>query len=258
MYKSLRFSPDGDYLLVSTIKKPFSYLVPYQRFPTTEAVYTADGQEVTIVNEIPLTEVLPQGFMATRDGKRNLSWRSDKPATLYWVEALDQGDPEIDVPYRDAIYELSAPFNGNKNLLVKTKNRYAGVIWGDDTYAVAFDRWFSDRNTKTYVFNPSSNQQEPYIISDRNYQDNYTDPGSFVTKENEFGLHVLNLENSSAFLIGDGYTPKGQFPFIDQIDLTNGKTNRLYESEYTDKVEGILRAIDLQKGTVLVRIESKN
>src|SRR5699024_2556753 len=99
---------------------------------------------------------------------------------------------------------------------------------------------------------------EPYIISDRNYQDNYTDPGNFVTKENEFGLHVLNLENSSAFLIGDGYTPKGQFPFIDQIDLTNGKTNRLYESEYTDKVEGILRAIDLQKGTVLVRIESKN
>lgn len=258
MYRSLRYSPDGNYLLVSTIKRPFSYLVPYHRFPTTEEVYTADGQEVATVNEIPLTEVLPQGFMSTRDGKRSLSWRNDKPSTLYWVEALDQGDPEVDVPYRDAVYQLNAPFSGTKELLVKTQNRYSGITWGNDSFAVVRDRWFSNRNTKTYVFDPSDNKTAPFILSDRSYQDNYSNPGGFVTTDNEYGVSVLDIQRNTAYLIGDGFTEKGQFPFIDEIDLKNGQTKRLYESKYTDKVENILKAIDLKKGTVLVRIESQN
>lgn len=258
MYRSLRYSPDGNYLLVSTINRPFSYLVPYHRFPTTEEVFTADGQEVATVNEIPLTEVLPQGFMSTRDGKRNLGWRNDKASTLYWVEALDQGDPEIEVPYRDAVYQLGAPFSGSKELLVKTQNRYSGIIWGNDNFAVVTDRWFSNRNTKTYAFDPSNNQKAPFILSDRSYQDNYSNPGSFVTTHNDYGVSVLDMHRNTAYLIGDGFTEKGQFPFIDAIDLKNGKIKRLYESKYTDKIEDIRKAIDLKKGTVLVRIESQN
>src|SRR5699024_4516733 len=95
MYRSLRFSPDGKYLLTNRIQRPFSYLVPYQRFPSIDEVFTFEGQKVTTINETPLIEVLPQGFMSTQQGKRNIAWRSDKPATLYWVEAQDKGDPEI-------------------------------------------------------------------------------------------------------------------------------------------------------------------
>lgn len=258
MYKNLRFSPDGKYVLVSSIQRPFSYLVPYSRFPSREVIYTAKGKKLATVNETPLIEVLPQGFMATQEGKRNLAWRSDLPATLYWVEALDKGDPEMDVPYRDAVYELQAPFTGAHNLLVKTKNRYAGIIWGDTEHAVVMDRWFSSRNTKTYVFNPSDNHQEPYVLFDRNYQDLYSDPGRFVTQKNKYGLHVLELQKNKSFLIGDGYTPNGQFPFIAEVNLTNANTRKLYESEYTDKLEDITRVLDIEKGDVLVRIESKN
>ena len=258
MYSSLRYSPDGNYLLVSTIKRPFSYLVPYHRFPTVEKVYTADAQEVITVNEVPLTEVLPQGFNSTRDGKRNLGWRNDKPATIYWVEALDQGDPSVEAPYRDAVYQVEAPFTGEKELLVKTQNRYSGITWGNDDYAIVTDSWFSDRNTKTYVFSPSNNQKQPFVIFDRNYQDVYSNPGDFVTTRNEFGLFVLDINAGTTHLIGDGYTEKGQFPFIDEIDLKDGKTKRLYESTYTDKVENIIKILDLKKGSVLVRIESQN
>ena len=258
MYSSLSYSPNGEYLLVSTIKRPFSYLVPYHRFPTVQKVYTADAQEVTTINEVPLTEVLPQGFNSARDGKRNLGWRNDKPATIYWVEALDQGDPSVEAPYRDAVYQVAAPFTGEKELLVKTQNRYSGITWGNDDYAIVTDRWFSDRNTKSYVFSPSNNQKQPFVIFDRNYQDIYSNPGNFVTTRNEFGLSVLDIHGSTTHLIGDGFTEKGQFPFIDEINLKSGKTKRLYESTYTDKVENIVKILDLKKGTVLVRIESQN
>jgi len=258
MYRSLRFSPDGKYLLTNRIQRPFSYLVPYQRFPSIDEVFTFEGQKVTTINETPLIEVLPQGFMSTQQGKRNIAWRSDKPATLYWVEAQDKGDPEIDVPYRDAVYQLEAPFSHEKQLVVKTINRYAGITWGNDKYAIVNDRWFSNRNTKTYVFNPSDNQQKPFAIFDRNYQDVYSNPGSFVTSENKYGMRVLELSRNQAYLIGDGFTPEGQFPFVDEINLTNGNTKRLYESKYTDKLERIINALNLKKGNVLVRIESKN
>src|SRR5699024_6752111 len=248
----------GKYLLTNRIQRPFSYLVPYQRFPSIDEVFTFEGQKVTTINETPLIEVLPQGFMSTQQGKRNIAWRSDKPATLYWVEAQDKGDPEIDVPYRDAVYQLEAPFSHEKQLVVKTINRYAGITWGNDKYAIVNDRWFSNRNTKTYVFNPSDNQQKPFAIFDRNYQDVYSNPGSFVTSENKYGMRVLELSRNQAYLIGDGFTPEGQFPFVDEINLTNGNTKRLYESKYTDKLERIINALNLKKGNVLVRIESKN
>ncbi len=65
---SISFSPDGSYVMVNTIEKPFSYLVPYYRFPSTTTIYTQDAGKVETVLEIPLIEDLPTGFMATRKG----------------------------------------------------------------------------------------------------------------------------------------------------------------------------------------------
>lgn len=258
LYKSLSFSPDGNYFLVSTISRPFSYIVPYNRFPTQQTVYNIQADQVAQVNDVPLLEVLPQGFNAAREGRRNLGWRADQPATLFWVEALDQGDPQTEVDFRDAVYQLEAPFTGEKQLLVKTINRFAGLTWGNAEYAVVMDSWFENRNTKTYVFNPSRPEADPFVISDRSYQDYYADPGRFVTTQNKYQKTVLALDKNKAFLNGAGYTEKGQFPFIDQVDLKSGKTKRLYQSAYTDKKETLSRVIDIKKGTLLVRIESKN
>lgn len=56
-------------------------------------VYKSSGELVKQVNEVPLTEIMPKGFAAVRKGKRSMNWRADKPSTLYFVEALDEGDP---------------------------------------------------------------------------------------------------------------------------------------------------------------------
>jgi dipeptidyl aminopeptidase/acylaminoacyl peptidase len=258
MYDELDFSPDGNYVMVSTIKRPFSYIVPYSRFPFETNIYSNEGKLIKKVNDVPLNEVEPKGFMATRMGKRRMNWRADKPATIYWAEALDKGDPEVKVDYRDAVYELPAPFSGNEKLLIKTKNRYSGINWGNDNLAIASDYWWNDRNTKSYIFNPSNASETPKIIFDRNYQDRYNDPGNFVTTRNDFDERVLEIVDGNAFLMGDGFSDEGQFPFIDEFNLKTQKTKRIYKSEYTDKLENLNSAIDMKKGKVLVRIESQN
>ncbi len=255
MYRGISFSPDGNYIMVTKIKRPFSYLVTYTRFPSESIIYDMKGSKIKTVNEVALDEVRPKGFMSTRTGKRDMSWRDDKPATLVWTEALDKGDPAVEVDYRDAVYQVDAPFNGTPKLLLKTEQRFSGIQWGNNSTAIAYDYWWNTRNTKRYLFNPST--AEAKIISDRNYQDRYSDPGNFVSSKNEYGRYTLEMNGNELYLMGAGFSKEGQFPFIDSYNIKTNKTERLYQSEYTDKLESLNTALDMKKGDILVRIESQ-
>lgn len=255
LYTDESFSPDGNYVMISVVEKPFSYVVPYSRFPNKSIVHDKTGKLVKVVNEAPLNEILPKGFMAVKTGKRNINWRADEPATLVYVEALDGGDPAKKVDYRDEVFTWKAPFAQPAVSLVKTPQRFAGIIWGSEKLAVLNDQWYDTRSTRRYVFDPSS-KAEPKLISDRNSQDIYSNPGNFETIRNQYGRYVLAVENGKSFLIGPGHTKEGQFPFIDELDWSTLKTNRLYQSAYTDKLENILSIEDFKTGEVLVMIQS--
>ena len=257
MFTDISPSPDGKFVMVSNIKKPFSYIVTYGRFPKSTNIYDNEGILVSNLVDVPLIEELPQGFMAVRTGKRNFSWRMDNPSTITYIVALDNGDPSKESEYRDELFELDAPFTGNGNTIFKSINRLSGIIWGNKTTAVAYDYWIKNRNEKTYLFNPSDINQKPIIMYDRNYQDTYSDPGSFITERNSFNKNVLKMDSNNLILMGDGYSEKGQFPFVDRLNLDNLTTKRIYESIYTDKLENLVD-FDVNKNQLLVTIESKN
>jgi dipeptidyl aminopeptidase/acylaminoacyl peptidase len=257
MWSSLSVSPDRTYVLASKMQRPFSYIVQYDRFSFNTTVFKINGELVKEVNNVPLTEVLPKGTMAVREGKRNLAWRADKSSTLYFVQALDGGDPEKIVDFRDELYLWEAPFNAEPKQLVKTIQRFEDVIWGDDNIAILVDNWWNTRITKTYVFNPSNTTIAPKIIFDRNSQDAYSDPGSFELVKNQFGKYVLSLTKNEALLLGNGFTEKGQFPFVDKMNLVTLKKQRLYVSKFTNKKETLVSFSNVEKGELLVSIESK-
>lgn len=258
MYAGEKISPDGNYIMLTTIKKPFSYVVPFNRFPSQTIVYDARGKEVKTVNEVPLNEIMPKGFMAVRKGKREMNWRNDKPATLSYVVALDEGNPANKVDFRDEVFLWEAPFTNDATTLVKLPQRYGYITWGNDNIAFITDEWYDTRNTKTYLINPSNPGQQAKVITDRNQQDVYSDPGNFETKKNEYNKHVLAIEKDNAYRIGDGYTKEGQFPFIDEFNLKTLQSKRIYTSTYKDKKEDLLEIEDFKTGKVLVQIQSKS
>ena len=256
MYGNVSVSPAGDYVMVQEYQRPFSYLVPYRRFPHNINLYSKKGKLVHTAVEVPLIEDLPQGFMSVRTGPRELQWRNDQANTLVYAEALDGGDPEKKVSHRDQLMQLPAPFNGKPSPLLKTEDRFYQFVWKDDSTAIAVDYWWNSRNTKTYLFSPDQSKQAK-VIYNRNYQDRYSDPGEFVTTKNKYFRDVLAVENGNAYLLGDGFTPEGQFPFLDKLNLETQKTSRVYQSEYKDKYEEI-RDFNLDNNRLLVRIESKS
>lgn len=258
MYFGERISPDGNYIMLTTIQKPFSYVVPLYRFPSKTTVYDSRGKEIKVVNDVPLNEIIPKGFMAVRKGKREMAWRTDKPATLSYVVALDEGDPAKKVDFRDEVFLWEAPFTSDATTLAKTPQRYSDIVWGNDHVAILSDEWYDTRNTKTYLIDPANPGQQPKLITDRNAQDVYSDPGVFETKKNQYNKYVLAIENDNAFRIADGYTKEGQFPFIDEFNLKTLKSKRLYTSTYKDKKEDLLGIEDFKSGKVLVQIQSKS
>ena len=255
MYGDVSVSPAGDYVMVEEYKAPFSYLVTYQRFGHSINLYNKKGKLVKTLIDVPLIEDLPQGFMAVRTGPRDVQWRNDKPNTIVYAEALDGGDPEVEVTHRDKLMQLEAPFNGEAEQILKTEDRFYRFIWNNDSVAIAMDYWWNTRNIKTYLFSPDQSQSAQ-IISNRSYQDKYSDPGNFVTRKNGYFKDVLAVEGNNAFLLGDGFTPEGQFPFLDKLDLETLETSRVYKSAYTDKFED-LRDFNIKNDRLLVRIESK-
>lgn len=256
LYTSVNFSPDGNYLMLTTIQKPYSYIVPLNRFPMTSTVYDKEGNLIKTVNETPLNEIMPKGFSSVRAGKRNMSWRDDQPATLVYAEALDGGDQAKQVEYRDEIFLWEAPFNAQPRSFFKTKQRFSNIEWSNSNVAIITDSWYDTRNSKSYLVNLKDNSSK--IIDDRNYQDVYSDPGNFVETKNKFGRTVINIDNNKAHLIGDGFTKDGQFPFIDELDLNGLGKKRIYKSNLKNSKESIVDILDAKSGKVLVVEQSSS
>lgn len=257
MYTQTDFSPNGEYVLVNTIQKPFSYLVTLNRFPSKTIVFDKTGKEIKMLLESPLIEDLPKGNDATKKGMRSINWRNDEPATIYYVEALDEGDPEKQVEFRDEVFVLKEPFDGQPISLLKTVNRFSGITWGNSQMAVARDRWIKTRNTKTYLLNPSKPGEQPEPLFDMSYEDNYKNPGSFVTAKNQFGENTLVINGEKMYLTGQGNSPEGTRPFFDEFNIKTKTTKRLWRADGKENLENIAEVINAPQGVLLTRVESQ-
>jgi dipeptidyl aminopeptidase/acylaminoacyl peptidase len=250
-------SPDGRYVLVQTVNEPFSYIVPYSRFPLSVDIYTKQGLHVKQVAVTPLAENIPKGFGAVATGPRSFSWRADKPATLTWVEALDGGDPNKEATFRDQLFMLEAPFDKIPQQSISFQLRYGGVTWGTDDLAMASEWWWKDRKIITSKWKPGAMDAEKTTFFEHNWEDSYNDPGDFETELNQYGRSVLMTTNKgqSLYLSGQGASPEGNRPFIDAIDIQTKEKKRLWRSE-APYYEIPISIVDKEKGSVLTRRES--
>ncbi len=250
-------SPDGNYVMVNKLKRPFSYIVPYNGFPNTTEIWDINGKTVKVLLEEPLIENRPRGYDMVLPGPRGYFWRSDKPATICWVEALDGGDYSRETEYHDAVFTLSAPFTSAPQELIKLEMRYNGISWGHETFAIIYQGLSKTRMRVVSSFNPADPQKTLRKIQEYNSDDRYNNPGRFVTEANEWGRDVLLFgdRGRSLYLTGGGSSPEGDRPFIDRYDIASGKSVRIWRSE-APYYESVSSVIDISKGLVLTSRQS--
>lgn len=237
LYGDVVPSPDGRFITVSRLERPFSYSVPCSRFPRRVEVWNRDGQLVRQVASLPLAEDIPVAFDSCRQGPRQIEWRDDRPSSLVWIECQDGGDPEVAVSPRDVLYQLDVEEDGGKEAqaLAGTELRAGGVAWGRGDCALLYESEWKARRSVVSLIEPdaalaSGRLAEKSVLHDRHYEDAYTDPGHPLFRRTRWGTHVLALVDGRRKLLmqGAGASAEGNRPFLDLFDLDSRETERLW------------------------------
>lgn len=240
-------SPDGKYVMIETVHTPFSYLVPVYRFPLKTEIYSASGALVKLLTDSPLQESVPYSRDGVPTGPRDFSWRADAPASVYYTVAQDNGDPKVKADIRDKVYLIDAPFSAQPKEIYAAQFRFDSFDWGNESTALATERWWQNRKTITKIVNPANWQTS--VLFDRSYEDRYTNPGQPDTKHNQYGREVLNLLPSGDILMlnAQGASPQGDRPFVSLLNLKTKKSTELWRSAapYFERPVAVLDATKL-------------
>jgi len=251
-------SPDGQFVLLETFHRPFSYQVPISRFPKKIEVLDLTGKTIYEVADLPLADNIPISFGSTRSGRRRVNWRSDRAATLYWVEALDGGDAGREATQRDALFELEAPFAAQPQELWRSQYRFESILWGRDELALVGEWWYDNRLQRLWQIDPQNPTAEAKLLIERNYQDQYNNPGTPLTTLGKYGRRVLRVtpDGNSIYFEGRGASAAGVYPFLDRFSLATGEKDRLWQAQdpYYEQVEEVL---DDEGDRLVTRRQSK-
>ncbi|MBV9240602.1 MAG: S9 family peptidase, partial [Acidobacteria bacterium] len=255
IFANFDLSPDGKYVLVQKVHRPFSYQFPFERFPRKVEVWNSSGHKVADVTDTPLQDALPNGGVQT--GPRNVAWIPTENATLIWVEALDGGNPRTKVTPRDRLVTLAAPFGSQPAELLKVENRLQGrVLFGEKNGFM----WFSDTNRDTRhrrVFvTDYHNPAQIKMISDLNENDRYNELGQPVMKLLPTGSNVIRQDGDKVYLVGNGASPDGDRPFLRQFDLATLDKVEMFRSG-KDKYESFVGFAGDNAWKVIMRRESQ-
>jgi dipeptidyl aminopeptidase/acylaminoacyl peptidase len=252
--EAVHISPDAKYLLVSTIHRPFSYLHDFREFPTEVEVWDRAGKLVHKIASRPLADKVPINGVLT--GPRSVQWRPSDGATVLWVEALDGGDLKNNVPHRDRLMDLKAPFTGDPREIVKLEQRYVGLQFAaKGGLALIGDFERKTRRVRTFQIDLDAPGAEARLIWSRNNQDRYRDPGSPELKATANGQAVLVQDGDNIYLTGLGASPEGDHPFLDRFSLATKRTERLFRCD-DDHYETVVALLDDRAARLLTRRES--
>ena len=251
-------SPDGNYTMIQIIHKPYSYIVPINRFPFSTQILDKKGRMIKELRDTPLAETIPIGRDAVLDGARSFRWRSDEGATIFYAEALDGGDPRKKVSFRDELFLLKAPFTEPQSIL-KTKLRFSNVMWGDSKTALISTRKWSER--RQIIMHYNSDSEESFDMIDRLYEDRYNDPGTPMMEMNSFGRSVLVMNTTNnerkLYMSGIGASPKGDLPFVDEFEISSKSSTRLWRCE-SPFYERVISMVDKNKKIFITSREAKD
>jgi dipeptidyl aminopeptidase/acylaminoacyl peptidase len=254
--ESVSASPDGRYALLDERHRPYSYLLPFPMFPERVSLVDLKSGNVKQLADKPLEDTVPNIHDAVETGPRGCEWRSDAPATIFWTEAADGGDPRAEAPVRDRLFTEDAPFAGPPLMLAELPLRFRSVEWGTSRVAIVEEERWKDRKRIMLAMSPSAPGTQVKLF-EGSFEDHYHDPGVPFEVMNEAGKLVAQTtpDGSGMYLHAEGASPDGDQPFVSIMSLANGETKRLWQSA-APFFESPSAVLDAAVPTILIRRES--
>jgi dipeptidyl aminopeptidase/acylaminoacyl peptidase len=219
MIRAIDVAPDGQYLRVTRMLKPFSYDVPANNFGSIEEIWDASGKVLAKISDRPLNlgvqddtpnpdpQAPPQagggGRGGQQTGKREVAWRADGQG-LTFVEqepaparsgqaratgatADDQapaggrrGAGEGTPPRKDRIYQWLPPFDAaSQKVIYENQTRISGHRYSPDMKILFFSERMGQNALETAVY--LNDPAIKHFLARYRADDIYANPGTLVS-----------------------------------------------------------------------------
>ncbi len=250
VYAGLQVSTNSQFLIVTRIKRPYSYLLPASSFPRDVEVWDRKGAVLKALADVPMDDVVPAN--GVQQGPRSARWHPLEPATLLYAEALDKGDIRNKVAHRDRLMSLAAPFTGQPAELLKTEWRYGGLSFTERGAVMVNESDRASRRRRTWLLETGFGAT-PRKMWELAQEDLYGDPGLPLVRP---GTGKVMHVGDSVYLTGTGASAKGDMPFLDRLNLKTMQKERLWQSD-NQALESIVALVDDNASKVITRRETK-
>lgn len=285
MIRSVDVGPRGEYMRVTTMQKPFSYIVPVNNFATKEELWSSDGRVLAELTDRPLNVGVRSAGAGNGRGDddddqatmRNITWRPDGAGLSYLEQEPAPDSTAADSAAadtaragagdrassrrKDRVMLWAPPFNdASRSIVYESNARMSNVRYSADGSVLFITEGSGDNQHQYAVF--LSDPATKHTIVRGSSDDFYDDPGSLMTTAGPLGYEVVRTspDNRSVYLSGTQYfkDPQQQAPrpFIDRLEIATGMKTRVYEGENATTSERVVAVLDPDAPRLIITRES--
>lgn len=227
LFTSVSSVGNGQALLTERLVRPFSYNLTFDDFPTVVEVRQRDGKLIRELAKMPLKQgVAIDGALP---GPRVFYPSPTKDAAIYWVEALDGGNPAVRASFRDRVMRLDPPYTGDPFEVQRMPYRFTRLRFLDDgIHGLLTEEDRSRGWTRTYLLPLRGTQSR--LLFEHSVRERYRHPGNPFMRTLPNGHLVAQTLDGALLLVGQGASPKGDRPFLDKLSLGGLTVQRLFQS----------------------------
>jgi dipeptidyl aminopeptidase/acylaminoacyl peptidase len=202
MIEAFDFSPNGEYVRVTKMVKPFSYLVPVSNFGTVQEIWDRSGDMLALFDETPLNLGLRDDDTPTApgvggdgrdDGKRQVAWRADDQGLTFLEQepapdsaASDRGDQGGEGEgqngrnrRKDRVMQWTAPFDSaSLKILYENDSRLSEHHYAPD-HQTLFLSERQGQNVHEFAVSLSDTGTK-HTLARYGAEDFYANPGNLV------------------------------------------------------------------------------
>lgn len=280
MIRGFDVGPNAKFVRVTTVRKPFSYLVPVSSFGSVEEIWNEKGEAVAEITRRnlqlgstdPVPDDDPWGLLADEQArrpgggaggpagqtaetgpprKRNLAWRPDGTGISFLLlEPANRENPQA--KRKDRVMRWSEPY-GEKDVAVvyESDNPITGVQYAADAKTIYVTETVTPEQ-RTYALDLGTGARR--VVSAWRSSEFYKNPGSLVTAPGPMGVSVVIRDSQgNVYLSGTQYAEDPMAtaprPFVDRVNLATatedkaGETERVFHSS-ADRFERVTAFLD--------------
>ncbi len=286
------FSPDGEYVRVTKLEKPFSYIVPVSSFAKSDEIWNRAGDMLLAFDKTPISTGLRGNIPSApgvggnddNGGKRQVAWREDGKGLTFLEQepapdstsaaAQASGADSVPAKRKDRVMQWTQPFDSaSLHVLYANDNRILTHQYAPD-YQTLFLTERQGKNTHQFAVK-LSNPGTKLTLARYGTDNFYAKPGSLVLEGGSvpggrgfggFGrgggggeVAQLSSDGNSVFFYGTEYdknpVDNGPRSFLDRVSIADGSKTRIYESSNTDVYQRITSILDIDAGKFVVESE---